>query len=97
MKEYILLISSVIIFFSAFVLGFIGIFVCAFKIPSNLFDYLEKLQIINMYNSRPIMDIIVSDDELSYKNTTYPLLGKYNGINGGHKYIGCYKTLSIVP
>ena len=94
MKEYILLISSVIIFFSAFVLGFIGIFVCAFKIPSNLFDYLEKLQIINMYNSRPIMDIIVSDDELSYKNTTYPLLGKYNGINGGHKYIGCYKTFS---
>ena len=92
MNETFILILGATIFISAFILGFIGIFVCAFKIPGNLFDYLEKLQIINMYNSRPIMDIIVSDDELSFKNTTYPLLGKYNGINGGHKYLGCYKT-----
>jgi len=91
MKEFIVIGLTVFVVLSCFVLGFVGIFVCAFKIPSNLFDYLEKIQIINMYNSRPIMDIIVSDNELSYKNTTYPLLGKYNGINGGHKYIGCYK------
>ena len=94
MKEIFIIILGSIAFGSAFILGFIGIFVCAFKIPSNLFDYLEKFQIINMYNSRPIMDIIVSDNELSYKNTTYPLLGKYNGINGGHKYIGCHKIFS---
>ena len=92
MKDIILGCLILFVSLSSFILGFAGIFVCAFKIPSNLFDYLEKIQIINMYNSRPVMDIIVSDNELSYKNTTYPLLGKYNGINGGHKYIGCYKT-----
>ena len=92
MKEDVINSIAFGIIFSGFVVGFVGIFVCAFKIPSNLFDYIEKLQIINMCNSRPIMDIIVSDNELSYKNTTFPLLGKYNGINGGHKYLGCYKT-----
>ena len=92
MKEIIVPSIAAFICISATILGFVGIFVCAFNIPSNLFDYLEKLQIINMYNSRPIMDIIASDNELPYKNTTYPLLGKYNGINCGHKYIGCYKT-----
>jgi hypothetical protein len=92
MEDIIIIILATIAMSSAFLLGFIGIFVCAFKIPSNLFDYLENLQIINMYNSRPIMDIIVSENELPYKNTTYPLLGKYNGINGGHKYLGCYRT-----
>lgn len=92
MNEVVIDIITFVIMFSNFILGFVGIFVCAFKIPSNLFDYMEKIQIINMYNSRPIMDIIVSDNELSYKNTIFPLLGKYNGINGGHKYLGCYKT-----
>ena len=92
MKEIAIISIAMFIMLSAGILGFVGIFVCGYKVPSNLFDYLEKLQIINMYNSRSIMDIIVSDNELSYKNTTYPLLGKYNGINCGHKYIGCYKT-----
>lgn len=94
MKEIIKIIIVTFTIFTAFVLGFVGIFVCAFKIPSNLFDYLEKLQIMNMYDSRPIMNIVVSDNELSCNSTTFPLLGKYYGLNAGHKYMGCSKVFS---
>ena len=47
-----------------------------------------------MYNLRPLMNIIASNYELSYNSTDFPLLGKYNGIYGGHKYYGCGFTFS---
>lgn len=89
--------TNIILIFNSstpFILGFVGIFVCAFKIPSYLFDNVEMRQIDDMYYLRPITNVTVSNNQLSYNSTTFPLLGKYNGIKGGHRYKGCQFTFS---
>ena len=75
---------------SPWILGFVGIFVCAFCIPSRLFDYIERLELLELSSLRPIMNIISLNNQSLYNGTLYPLFGKYKGFRGGHKYQYCH-------
>ena len=70
-----------------FVLGFTGIFYVAYKVPSHLFEYKELEEFRESFASTPLLDIIDSKSELN--QSLYPLLGKYRGLEGGHKYDKC--------
>jgi hypothetical protein len=70
-----------------FVLAFTGIFYVAYKVPSHLFEYKELEELREAFASTPLLDIIDSKNELN--QSLYPLLGKYRGLKGGHKYDKC--------
>ena len=71
-----------------FILGFVGIFVVAFNYPSHLFDERELKELGDSYSLKPLMNIIDSKTQIN-QPLLYPLLGKYNGFRGGHKYKSC--------
>ena len=68
-------------------MAFVGIFVVAFRVSSHIFDQEELKELQDTYSSTPLMDIIESNktNDLSL----VPLLGKYQGLKGGHKYQKC--------
>ena len=71
-----------------FILCFSGIFIVAFNYPSRIFDERELKELEDSYSLKPLMNIIDSKTQIN-QSLLYPLLGKYNGLKGGHKYKSC--------
>ena len=87
-EKIIQIVLFVINVISPFVLAFVGIFVVAFNYPSHIFDTNELKELEDSYSLKPLMNIIDSKSEIN-QLSLYPLLGKYNGFKGGHKYKRC--------
>ena len=68
-------------------MAFIGIFYVAFNVPSHLFDQRELEELKDSYSLKPLLDII--DNKNTTNESLLPLLGKYKGFKGGHKYKKC--------
>ena len=73
-------------------MAFIGIFYVAFNVPSHLFDQRELEELKDSYSLKPLLDII--DNKNTTNESLLPLLGKYKGFKGGHKYKKCSKLFS---
>ena len=75
-----------------FTMAFIGIFYVAFNVPSHLFDQRELEELKDSYSLKPLLDII--DNKNTTNESLLPLLGKYKGFKGGHRYKKCSKLFS---
>ena len=71
-----------------FILALLGLLIVAFNCPSHIFDETELKELRDSYSLKPLMNIIHSKIQTN-QSSLYPLLGKYNGFKGGHKYKRC--------
>lgn len=68
----------------------VSAFIIIYKFEFNfIFDKRELEELYSSYDSKPLMNIISSDNVINLNETIYPLFGGYKGLREAHSYANC--------